>query len=110
MTPFSSKNTRRSGARVGAMCATRPARGERQVSRVRRRGPFFLIVKPSAVTARQMVATLASVPRASFNSPSVRSGWASIKARSSCRRGVSFGVGPCRCARGATSPSRGAAA
>ena len=47
-----------------------------------RGAPFFLTVKPSCFTARQMVARLAGVPKASLISASVRSGCAWINAAS----------------------------
>ena len=65
---------------------------------------FFLRVKPSCCTARQIVARLADVASATCSSARVRSGCSWISAASVCNWGASTGCRPYRCWRGATSP------
>ena len=62
--------------------------------RVRTRVPVFFTVKPSCFTARQIVARLADVPRATWRSARVRSGCSRIKAASVCSWDASTGCRP----------------
>ena len=81
-TPLSSRKTRRAGSSVGSVAPTACGRRRCPAGPVRRRAPFFLRVKPSFVTARQIVARLADVPSATCRSASVRSGRSSKTSRS----------------------------
>ena len=58
------------------------------------RVPFFFTVKPSCFTARQIVARLADVPRATCRSARVRSGCSRINAASVCSWDASTGCRP----------------
>ena len=79
-------------------------RVEGRGGRVRTRVSFFVRVKPSWFTARQMVVRLADVARAPCSSARVRFGCSRISAARVCSGGARTGRRPYRCWREATSP------